>query len=118
VAKLRLADFIQDKQEEMGDSSSISDGKMTMAEAITIFRQRLEGQQNIKEGAKVYRRKCLAALLKSWPELEQTTVSKISKDDCLAWARKFADYNPSVYNNTVGTLRMLFEVAIEKGARA
>ena len=93
--------------------------EMTVGDAIGIFRQRLDGQQDIKEGAKVYRRKCIEALLKSWPELEKKPVGKVSKEECLEWARKFAaKYSPSVYNNTVGTLRMILDVAIEKGARA
>jgi integrase len=119
VAKLRLGDFIKDKQDEMGDDSAILNGKMSFADAIEVFRQRLDGQQDITEGAKVYRRKCVEALLKSWPELESKPVGKVSKDECLSWARMFAaEYSPSVYNNTVGTLRMILDVAIEKGARA
>jgi integrase len=101
----------------MGDA--VLTGKMTVGDAVTVFRQRLDGQQNIKEGAKVYRRKCVVALLKSWPELESMPVGKVGKDDCLQWARKLAiKYSPSVYNNTVGTLRMILDVAVEKGARS
>jgi hypothetical protein len=119
VAKLRLRDFIKDKQEEMGDDSSVHTGKMTVGDAVAIFRQRLDGQQNIKDGAKVYRRKCISALLKAWPSLKSTPVGKVSKDDCLARARRFAaDYTPSVYNNMVGTLRMILAIAVEKGVRA
>jgi integrase len=92
---------------------------MTVGDAIGIFRQRLDGQQDIKEGAKVYRRKCIDALLKSWPDLEKKPVGKVSKEDCLEWSRKLAaKYSASVCNNTVGTLRMILDVAIEKGARA
>ena len=119
VAKLRLGDYIKEKQDEIGDDAAVLSGKMTVADAVAMFRQRLDGQQNIKEGAKLYRRKCLEALLKSWPELEAKPVGKVSKEDCLAWARRFAtDYSPSVYNNTVGTLRMILDIAVEKGARA
>lgn len=119
VAKLRLRDFIKDKQDEMGDDSAILSGKMTVADTVAIFQQRLDGQQDIKEGAKVYRRKCLTALLKSWPELEAKPVGKVGKEDCLSWARQLAaNYSASVYNNTVGTLRMILDIAVEKGARA
>jgi integrase len=119
VAKLRLSDFIKERQEEMGDDSAARSGKMMMADAVAIFRQRLDGQQDIKEGSKVYRRKCLEALLRSWPELESMAVGKVGKDDCLTWANKYsADYSASVYNNTVGTLRMVLDIAVEKGARA
>ena len=62
VARLRLSDFIKEKQEEMGDDSAARSGKMTVGDALIIFRQRLDGQQDIKAGAKVYRRKCIEAL--------------------------------------------------------
>ncbi len=116
VAKLRLRDFISGKQEDMGDA--VMTGKMTVGNCVTILRERLDGQQDIKEGAKVYRRKCIEALLKSWPALESMPVGKVGKEDCLDWAKRFADYSPSVFNNTIGTLRMILEVAVEKGARA
>jgi integrase len=92
---------------------------MTFGEALAVYRQRLEGNPDLKEGAKVYRRKCIVALLKSWPELETSNVARISKDACLGWAEKFATaYSASVYNNTVGTLRMVLDIAVEKGARS
>jgi integrase len=119
VAKLRVSDFIKEKREEMGDDSPARTGRMTVGDAICIFGQGLDGQHDIKEGAKVYRRKCLALLLKSWPGLDSQPVGKVSKDDCLTWARDLAPkYSPTVYNNTVGTLRMILDIAVEKGARA
>jgi hypothetical protein len=114
-----LGDFTKERQEEMGDDAAVRSGRMTVGDAIGIFRQRLDGQQDIKEGTKVYRRKCIEALLKSWPELEKKPVGKVSKEECLEWSRKLtAKYSASVYNNTVGTLRMILDVAIEKGPRA
>jgi hypothetical protein len=90
VAKLRLADFMKERREEMGNDSAVKTGKLSVADAVAIFRQRLDGQQDIKEGAKVYRRKCLEALLRSWPELAEKPVGKVSKDECHAWASRFA----------------------------
>jgi integrase len=119
VAKLRLADFIKEKRSEFGVEVRVDAGKMTFGNALDIYRQRLDGDPDLKEGAKIYRRKCIVALLKSWPDLEASSVGKISKDACLAWADKFAKaYSATVYNNTVGTLRMVLEVAVEKGARS
>jgi len=119
VAKLRLADFIKEKRADCGAEVRVDAGRMTFSEALTVYRQRLDGDPDLTEGAKVYRRKCIAALLKSWPELEASNVGRISKDACLAWADRFAKaYSATVYNNTVGTLRMVLEVAVEKGARS
>lgn len=50
--------------------------------------------------------------------------SKIRKDDCLRWAAKLLQplpkaprgHAPSLYNNTVGTLRQILDLVIEKGA--
>jgi site-specific recombinase XerC len=75
VAKLRLSDFIKEKRDEMGDDSAVITGKMTVTDALDIYRQRLEAQQDISEGAKVYRRKCIDALLKSWTGLEALPIT-------------------------------------------
>lgn len=44
VAKLRLGDCIKERQEEMGNDSAVRSGRMTVGDAIGIFRQRLNGQ--------------------------------------------------------------------------
>jgi integrase len=119
VARLRLDDKMKAKRKESGSDLAVKAGRMTFADALQVFRRRLDADPDRKEGAKVYRRKTIIALLKSWPGLEQTNVNKISKDDCLAWAERLAaEYSASVYNNTVGTLRMVLDIAIEKGARS
>jgi len=119
VAKLRLADIIKEKREGSASNLAVEGGKMTFGDVLQVFRHRLNAGPDLREGAKIYRQKTTIALLKSWPSLEQTNVGKISKDDCLAWAERFArDYSASVYNNTVGTLRMVLEIAVEKGARS
>lgn len=111
VAKLRLTDFIKEKQEERGDDSALAaatTGKMTLGDCIAIFRQRLEGRQDIKEGAKVYRRNCIKFLINSWPGLESTIAARICKDDCLKWAKDLGRrYHAQVISITVGSKRCL-----------
>jgi len=56
--------------------------------------------------------------LRSWPELEATDVARISKTDCLSWAARFGQKaSPSAFNNTVGTLKLVLDIAVEAGAR-
>ena len=43
VAKLRLSDFVKKKGQEMGDDSAVHSGRMTVGDAVTLFRQRLDG---------------------------------------------------------------------------
>ena len=57
-------------------------------------------------------------MLKSWPDLNQTDISRISKADCLTWAADFGKTaSPSAFNNTAGTLRLVLDIAVEAGAR-
>jgi integrase len=56
--------------------------------------------------------------LKSWPELKDKDVRQISKHDCQDWARRFGQVCSSIaFNNTIGTLRLILEIAVEAGAR-
>ena len=48
VARLRLSNFIKEKQDEMDDDSAARSGKTTAGDALVIFRQRLDDQQDIK----------------------------------------------------------------------
>jgi hypothetical protein len=78
---------------------------------------RLASDNSLKPRSKVCREERIAAPLKSWPELEQMEVRRVSKHDCLGWAAKFGETaSPSNFNNTVGTLRMVVDIAVEAGA--
>jgi integrase len=58
----------------------------------------------------------LAALVKSWPDLNEAEVRKITQADCKKWASAFAKKaSPTRYNNTVSVLRHVLNVAVEAG---
>ena len=118
VARLRLADFVRAERERIEVRASTASGKLTFGQARRIFLERLDGNAALKPAAKLYRRKCAEALVKTWPDLDATDVRKISEHDCLDWAARFgAKYSPSVFNNTVGTLRQILALAVAQGAR-
>ena len=118
VAKLRLGDFHKQERQRADAQTAVSRGKMTFGDALQTYRERLKGDHSLKQRSKNYREERITALLKSWPDLKQTDVSKISKSDCLTWAGEFGESaSPTAFNNTIGTLRMVFDVAIEAGAR-
>jgi integrase len=118
VAKLRLGDFLKEENHRAEVHQASSRGKMTFADALAIYEQQLKDSHHLKPSAKLYREKSIKALLKSWPGLKDLDVRKISTGDCLQWASRFAhDYSPSVFNNTVGTLRHVVEISIRSGAR-
>jgi len=91
---------------------------MTFADALQTYRERLKGDHSLNERSKTYREERITALLKSWPDLAQTDVARISKADCLTWAAQYGRAaSPSAFNNTVGTFKLILGIAVEAGAR-
>jgi hypothetical protein len=49
-------------------------------------------------------------ILRSWPSLFATDVRKVTQRDCEAWLSRYQQqYSPSVVNNSIGTLRAVFD---------
>jgi len=118
VAQLRLGDFLKQERRRAEAAESGGRGKITFEQALKTYEQRLDGDVSLKPRSKEYRRERIKALLKSWPELKSTDVRHISKAECLEWAGRFAKQaSPSNFNNTVGTFRLILDVALEAGAR-
>ena len=55
---------------------------MTFGEAAAVHLRNLGDNLNIKPRTRDYWREVLAALIKSWPGLNETEVRKISQSDC------------------------------------
>ncbi len=107
TAKLRLGDYIK-KKLKRADSPVTG----TFAEARVLYETEMNGDHTIKETSKIYRRKCIKALIRSWPGLEEMRPDRITETECREWAARFsANYSVSVFNNTLSTLRMILEHA-------
>lgn len=107
TAKLKLPDWIKKKAKRAAKPVS-----GTFAEARALYEADLDNDHTIKETSKIYRRKCLKALLKSWPGIDELKPVKITEVECREWASRYAkNYSGSVFNNTLGTLRQIFERA-------
>jgi len=118
VAKLRLGDFHKEERQRAAAQTAVARGKMTFADALQTYRERLKGDHSLKDRSKSYREERITALLKSWPDLNQMDIAQISKTDCLTWAADFGKTaSSSAFNNTAGTLRLVLDIAVEAGAR-
>lgn len=118
VAVLRLGDLLKEHRGLAEVHDSAAGGAMTFQRAADLLLQQFDANPSIKPATRVYRRRCLAALLKSWPGLDQSDVRRITAAQCRDWSARFAAaYSPTMYNNTVGTLRMVLDVAVKSGAR-
>lgn len=118
VAQIRLTDLIQEQRTADEVWKASSTGKMTFGDARKICEANLANNQWLKPAAKVYRNTTIKDLCKRWPGLDATDIREITQRDCLEWAARFGQrYSPSLYNNTVGTLRHILEIGIQAGAR-
>jgi integrase len=107
TAKLLLGDYIKKKHKRATQPLAGTFGK-----ARALYEVELEADHTLKDTSKLYRRKCIKALLHSWPELDAMPPVKITEAGCRAWAARYAaEYSPSVFNNTLGTLRYILERA-------
>jgi integrase len=120
VAQARLAEFLKDHRQRIGsggggNGAGIS-AKMTFGEAATSHLRDLDNNVKIKPRTRAYYRERLRALEKSWPDLSQTEIRRITAGDCKAWAGSYGRIAaPTNYNNTVALLRHVFAVAVEAG---
>ena len=88
----------------------------TFGEALAIHLHNLDDHGRIKPTTRHYWKQVFTSLLKSWPDLAEREVRRITKTDFIEWTRKFRKVASSTrYNNTIAGLRHVFDVAIEAG---
>jgi integrase len=116
VAQAKLAEFLKEHRERVSNGNGEVSAKMTFGEAAEIQLRNLDDNVRIKPRTRHYWRQRLAALIKSWPGLNETQVRKITHADCKKWASTYAKTaSPTNFNNTVALLRHILNVAIEAG---
>lgn len=118
VAKLRLNDELKKRQAIVQSTEKVMSGRMTFADAVTVYRGKLQADLNLKVRSKAYRNMTIDFIVKSWPSLLQQDIRKTSRKDLEKWLSGYQQkYAPSVVNNSIGTMRALFEIAIDAGLR-
>jgi integrase len=117
VAQSKLADFLKEQRERKATIDSSRTGKMTFADALEIHLGKVADDvsaKRTKATTEHYWKQIFAALAKSWPDLSDRNVRKVSAAECQGWARKFAKVaSPTRFNNTLAGLRHVFDVAVD-----
>jgi integrase len=118
VAVLKLGDQLKEHRKIVELHDKAEGGKMTFGAALELYRAELKADAAIKPRTREYYEERIAALLKSWPGLNATDVRKITTDNCAEWSARFkVNRSATAYNNTVGVLRKVIDVAVKKGVR-
>jgi len=118
VAKLKLADLEKELRSQAETGAKMTEGAVAFDDLLAEYRDRLSRNHTIKQRSRDYREECIKRIIKSWPQLPGTDVRRITQDDCEEWAGRFVSRSsPTAFNNTVGTLRQILQIAVDKGVR-
>ncbi|MGO8696175.1 MAG: tyrosine-type recombinase/integrase [Limisphaerales bacterium] len=118
VAKLRLGDLEDRERKTARNRQEVAKGKMTVGDALGMYRDRVKGDAGLKPRTKDYYEERICALLKSWSDLERMDIRKVSETDCKNWSAKFSSaISPTAYNNTISILKHVLGIGVEVGAR-
>src|SRR6184192_2518512 len=116
VAQAKLAEFLEEHRERVGNGNGEVPAKMTFGEALKIHQDNQADDVTIKPTTRHYWKQIFAALLKTWPALESREIRRITRTDCTEWARRFRKTaSPTRYNNTIAGLRHVFKIAVDAG---
>ncbi|MEO6874546.1 MAG: site-specific integrase [Opitutaceae bacterium] len=135
VAKLRVADAEKEiRSQGIASKAEVESGngdETHVGRFATIYRQRTADNASLSAGTKLRRDIAVKAILKTWPELADRDVRRLTPTDCRTWAAKaFREgtgfiapkvktvrkgMSPSAFNKCVDTLRSILEIARELG---
>lgn len=116
VAKLELLKILKAHYAVAEAETAARHGKATLGDLAAIYLQTVELDVSIKPSTKEYRQKTVKYLFKSWHGLAAKVPAVVSERDCRHWSAEYqAKFSETLYNNTVDTLRHIFDLAIDRG---
>jgi integrase len=116
IGKIELAKRLQSHYALQDAESATRKGKATIGDLAAIYLQGVELNGSNKASTKEYRGKTVKYLFNSWPALKERTPNRVTETECREWAAKYqAKFSETLYNNTVDSLRHIFELARERG---
>jgi integrase len=116
VAEARLATVQKEHRSLRSKDIDTADAHMTFGQAAALHMERVNKSVGIKHRTRQYWKQTLDALLRSWPDLADTEVKRITATTCRDWAARYAKVaSASRFNNTLAFIRHVIDIAIEKG---
>jgi integrase len=116
VAKLELHKLLLSHYPAQDAQTAVAIGKATFGDLAAIYLQGVELNGAIKTSTKEYRGKTIKYLFRSWPELKDKAPSRITETECCYWATEYrGKFSETLYNNTVDSLRHIFDLAVKRG---
>jgi len=116
VAEQELAKQMQQHYAVREAKTAAREGSASVGDLATLYLQTVDLDTELKPASKEYRHKTVKYLLRSWPELSDRQPNRVSESECKEWAARYAkEFSETLYNNTVDSLRHIFDLAIDRG---
>lgn len=120
VAKIKLDALLESSRKQFSGVPKLDVDEFRVEHLVTEFRALVEQDHRLKPRSKAYRLFCVDKLLQSWPELARLRTRQVTREAVEAWAQEYRRraYSGGLFNSTVDTLRMILELAVNRGLLA
>ncbi len=116
VAEQRVPKKVAELKRGQAALRSLARGIATFRQAADAYRSSVELNVHLKASSIAYRKQTIDALLSSWPGLAERKLADVTRRDCEQWAAGYAKrVHGTRFNNTLDTLRHIFELGIDRG---
>src|SRR5258707_4957663 len=131
VAKGSASETLKEIQKSRTLTNALLSGKPTVGQVAELYRENVRTDVTTKQSTKHYHLQTVETLFRSWPGLESSRLSAITEAQCRQWAASYLQskrvaghgwkgqtkktISASRFNNTVDTLRKIFEIGIRNG---
>jgi len=116
VAEQRVREKAAELKRGPAAFKALSRGLATVGDAAHAYQTRVELDTQAKPSTIQYRKATIQGLFKSWPDLKVRKLSDVTEGDCERWAARYSKaVHGTRFNNTLDTLRHIFQVGIERG---
>lgn len=119
VALKRRDEVLVEEERKVEFSAEALDlGGELVRHLIAYRKEQIKNDTAIKQTTRDFWNHVFVSLQRSWPELPGKKAAEVSALECERWAGRYAEeVSASLFNNTLGGLKKLFDLAIEAGLR-
>jgi len=133
VAKLRLPDFVSEMRRALGAEATgpqVSP-KITFGEATELYKASVNSNPRLRPSTKEFRFRLIMTLRRTWPELFEMELRRVTPEACQAWLNRFENgsstyrptrakktvkgNSPTTINSAISFLRHVFDIGAKAG---
>jgi integrase len=131
VARHKAKEELADIHKARNLENAITGTATNFGAVAELYREHVDTATDTKASTKRYHRQTIDALLRSWPGLAEARLTSITEPQCRQWAAYYLQatrpkghgwksepgktISASRFNNTLSTLRAIFELGIKRG---